>query len=295
MRAGSTKRLCPYPDDFCLIDCAFFTAAAPIEDPAGGRGGPTWIRKRASRSHQTLQHSQRKIDMARHPAQIAALYVDTDGPYSTVENVDMWPQERDARGYAGPYPVIAHPPCERWGRFWRGSIRKGAPRHKLGDDDGCFEAALNSVRAYGGVLEHPALSYAWATFGIKRPETVGGWLLADTHGGFTCQVWQGRYGHRTAKATWLYAVGSPLPGLRWGRIDKEYSISNLLHFKPSLPLFSDVPHVQPKKQVTKRERRRTPLEFRDLLIELARNVNLEHLPQSLFDFGNDILNTRRPS
>lgn len=42
---------------------------------------------------------------------IAALYVNSKGPYSTVPYVDLWDQERDARLYAGPYPVDAN--CSR--------------------------------------------------------------------------------------------------------------------------------------------------------------------------------------
>lgn len=41
---------------------------------------------------------------------VAALYVEADGPYSRVEGVDLWPESRDARKYAGPHPVVAHPP-----------------------------------------------------------------------------------------------------------------------------------------------------------------------------------------
>ena len=216
------------------------------------------------------------------PARIAALFVDVNGPYSDLPEIDLWPVTRDARNYAGPHPVVAHPPCERWGNFWRGSIRKNAPRHKLGDDGDCFESALHSVRTYGGVLEHPANSYAWATFGIKRPETSGGWLIADTHGGYTCQVWQGWYGHRTAKATWLYALGTPLPALKWGRVVKTHSISKLLYYRPSMRLFDDVPHVRPKPQVSKKERRQTPGEFRDILIAMARSSDPNFVPMNMF-------------
>lgn len=217
---------------------------------------------------------------------IAALYVDADGPYAGIDGIDLWPANRDARKYKGPHPVIAHPPCERWGRFWKGSVRHDAPKHKLGDDDGCFAAALKAVRDYGGILEHPANSHAWEAFGIKRPETQGNWLIADTHGGYTTQVWQGRYGHKTAKATWLYALGTPLPALRWGKIAKSLAISNLLYFKPSMLLFDDVPHVQPKQQVTKQERRQTPHEFRDLLISLARAASPANTSTHLLQLPN---------
>ena len=82
---------------------------------------------------------------------IAALFVLANGPYSEVPDVDLWDVERDARLYRGPYPVVAHPPCERWGRYWGGgpSVRV---KRKLGDDNGCFVSALISVRRYGGVL-----------------------------------------------------------------------------------------------------------------------------------------------
>jgi hypothetical protein len=55
---------------------------------------------------------------------VAALYVTKGGCYFGLEGVDPWDEARDARTYAGPWPVIAHPPCQRWGRFWHGSTRK---------------------------------------------------------------------------------------------------------------------------------------------------------------------------
>jgi len=44
---------------------------------------------------------------------IAALYVVKGGCYYGVPDVDPWDKARDARLYAGPWPVVAHPPCER--------------------------------------------------------------------------------------------------------------------------------------------------------------------------------------
>ena len=43
---------------------------------------------------------------------VAALYVDPAGPYANQTGVDLVvPESRDARLYAGPHPVVAHPPC----------------------------------------------------------------------------------------------------------------------------------------------------------------------------------------
>lgn len=51
---------------------------------------------------------------------IAALYVETNGAYYGLDGVDPWDEERDARLYDGPHPVVAHPPCPRWGKMWFG-------------------------------------------------------------------------------------------------------------------------------------------------------------------------------
>ena len=47
---------------------------------------------------------------------IAALYVARAGTYFNLLDVDPWDEIRDARLYDGPHPVVAHPPCQRWGR-----------------------------------------------------------------------------------------------------------------------------------------------------------------------------------
>lgn len=133
---------------------------------------------------------------------IAALFVETNGIYFGLPNVDPWDKTRDARTYAGPHPVVAHPPCERWGRYWGGAPATW-PRKIKGDDGGCFAAALAAVRTFGGVIEHPEASYAWDHFGLNKPPKDGRWIVADFVGGWTCCVEQGHYGHRARKATWL--------------------------------------------------------------------------------------------
>ena len=112
---------------------------------------------------------------------VAALYVETGGAYFDLPGVDPWDEPRDARRYDGPHPVVAHPPCQRWGRFWGGNPKQ-QPRLKLGDDKGCFAAALAAVRAFGGVIEHPEASHAWEAHGLNKPPKTGGWIQADFQG-----------------------------------------------------------------------------------------------------------------
>lgn len=180
---------------------------------------------------------------------IAALYVDESGPYVGLPGVDVWGVSRDARLYPGPWPVVAHPPCERWGKYATGG--PAAPgRHRKGDDGGCFVSALAAVRRWGGVLEHPAYSRAWEAYGLRRPPSSGGWVPADDAYGWTCQVDQGHFGHPAQKATWLYAVSVHLPELPWHR----------------------AANVTPVEALSRRQRRITPEPFRDLLIAIASNA-----------------------
>lgn len=200
---------------------------------------------------------------------IAALYVLTDGPYFNIEGVDPWDEPRDARQYAGPHPVVAHPPCERWGRYWSGGPSARVRRRK-GDDNGCFAAALTAVRRWGGVLEHPEASHAWAHFGLAKPPRAGGWVPADNLGGWTCCIEQGAYGHKARKATWLYALGTDLPELRWGRAPGNFvRLDEGHHSKEERARAVKTGAVQ---RLSKRQRAASPPEFRDLLIAIARTT-----------------------
>lgn len=150
---------------------------------------------------------------------IAALYVAKDGCYFGLPGIDPWDESRDARQYAGPHRVIAHPPCQRWGNFWAGQplhIKRTGERKVKGADGGCFAAALSAVRKWGGILEHPWQSHAWPAFFLRVPPRSGRWIPADCFGGWTCCVEQGRYGHYARKPTLLYAFNCELPELDWG-------------------------------------------------------------------------------
>jgi hypothetical protein len=214
--------------------------------------------------------SDRSLREADSSITVAALYVLPDGPYAGRPDVDLWDEARDARLYPGPYPVVAHPPCERWGRYWSGGP-SARVRRTLGDDGGCFAAALASVRRWGGVIEHPEASHAWDAHGLPSPPRWGGWI-GSLFGGWACCVEQGHYGHRARKATWLYFVGSSQPpDLIWGpcssrvRLDDGYhSAKERRAAKAASGAVELLPH---------RQRKLTPPQFACRLIELARGAN----------------------
>jgi len=192
---------------------------------------------------------------------IAALFVQADGCYSNLDSVDSWDIERDARNYNGPHPVIAHPPCQLWGSLAAVNFKRwGGEHNRPGNDGGCFASALQSIDRWGGVLEHPAKTRAFAAHDIPSPEGHG-WQAIT--GAWVCEVWQSAYGHRANKATWLYYKGSNPPfALRWDRPVGTHQIG-----------FQDQRgKSRNKPTLSKREANATPIEFRDELIRLALNT-----------------------
>ena len=195
---------------------------------------------------------------------IAALFVQRNGAYWDLPEVDPWDEARDARLYAGPWPVVAHPPCERWCQL--APVNQARYGIKIGDDDGCFASALASVQAYGGVLEHPAFTLAWGAFGIPWPPLNGGWQRSIC-GGWTCHVEQINYGHPARKGTWLYAYGVDPPELKWGR--GHMPVAWISSDRPR----SELGHV---RQLCRGESSKTPPAFRDLLLSIARSASISN-------------------
>lgn len=205
---------------------------------------------------------------------IAALYVETNGAYFGLKGVDPWDEKRDARAYHGPDPVVAHPPCQRWGKMWFGqpkTVKDKGTRKLLGDDGGYFPRALWAVRTYGGILEHPWQSQAWPYFGLTVPPRTGGWIKADNYGGFTCAVEQKPYGHHARKPTMLYAVGCKLPELVWGKTEAEFDPE--LVKRKGIAWCRKLGEVGMKGGGTNSHGRNyTPPAFRDLLISIAKTA-----------------------
>src|ERR1700682_2921974 len=106
---------------------------------------------------------------------VTALFVDPRGPYPGLLGADAcWDESRDARSYSGPTPVVAPPPCQLWTNFARVNFKRYGGEHtRPGNDGGCFASALAAVRRCGGVLEHPAFSWAFREFWLPRPRGIG--------------------------------------------------------------------------------------------------------------------------
>lgn len=192
---------------------------------------------------------------------VAALYVERGGPYFTMPGVDPWGVERDARLYAGPWPVVAHPPCGPWGRL-----------HHLyrGDEHDCAPAAIRAVQKWGGVVEHPAYSRAWRLARLPWPGE-----FTDEHDGFTVAVDQVSWGHVARKHTWIYVVGVPLSvvlaGVRTGGTPTHW-VAGFHQRGGGRAEYPQSGSAAPPgiKICSSQQRRRTPPAFASWLVELAR-------------------------
>jgi hypothetical protein len=188
---------------------------------------------------------------------VAVLYVDPRGPYPSIVS-EWYDEKRDAKGYAGGLPVVAHPPCGPWG-----------PLRHLNEkqDPSCGPHAVEMVRRWGGVLEHPKGSKLWEYCGLPKPGE-----LPDVWGGISFEVAQVDWGHCARKRTWLYIVGAralpPNPPKRepthWCSGFRTSKGRNPKHYKQS---GSAVPPGI--KVASAQQRRRTPYDFALWLVEVA--------------------------
>lgn len=193
---------------------------------------------------------------------VAALFVETNGTYYGLPDVDPWDRERDARLYAGPWPVVAHPPCDRWHLL--SAVNNKRWGYTINEDGGCFASALAAVRRWGGVLEHPAESRAFRFHRIPEPSR-GRWQMT-IDGDWVTEVNQSVYGHRARKRTWLlYCGANPPPSLDWRDVTGTHRVGF------GFPADTD----KPLPRIDQSEALSTPTQFRDLLLSIARTARRE--------------------
>jgi hypothetical protein len=167
---------------------------------------------------------------------VAALYIDPHGPYPKLLGPEMcWDEARDARTYAGPWPVVAHPPCGPWGNL-RGFVTC--------QDASLGPVAIEQVRRFGGVLEQPETSRLFSHCGCWNDRIGKLWYVE-----------QGAFGHVAQKRTVLYTVGVPARAI-WERS---------LRARDSGAKVEDL---------SKEQRRRTPPAFAEWLVSLAAQASV---------------------
>lgn len=198
---------------------------------------------------------------------ISALYIDPRGPYPKIPGVDCWDEKLDARKYDGPYPVVAHPPCGPWGRL----------RHLYrGNEHDCAPRAVEQVRRWGGVLEHPAGSLLWDIHVVRdigRMPKPG--ELPDVWGGYTIELDQCEWGHVARKRTWLYLVGVPREALEAPPFPGREPTHWVSGGRGRAGKKAKTTPVPPGIKVASAcQRRRTPPLFAEYLIRLAGSVVL---------------------
>lgn len=188
--------------------------------------------------------------------QVAILFARQDSIYKTLPDCDVWDIERDARKWPGGCPAVTHPPCRAWGQL--SHMAKPRP-----DEKELAPWAIEQVRKWGGVLEHPARSRLWPHCGLPKPgqrDTWGGWTLAAP------QQW---WGHRAEKNTRFYIVGCE----PWNVPEIPFVIGRApcrigdIGKKGDRPQKGD-PRYHP--EIPKNERERTPPALALWLVELAR-------------------------
>ena len=88
--------------------------------------------------------------------------------------------------------MIAHPPCRHWSAFTAQQALQDGKEAEMA----LAIWAVDQLREWGGVLEHPAHSRLWDRLGLPMPGSRSGDLAA-------VEVWQAWWGYPLRKRTWL--------------------------------------------------------------------------------------------
>lgn len=189
---------------------------------------------------------------------VAVLFARADSIYKGMAGVDVWDAERDALNWPGGCPVVAHPPCRAWGMLRK--LAKPRPGEK--------ELALwavDQVRRWGGVLEHPKGSTLWKEKPLPGPRPGE----RDAWGGWTLPVSQKWWGHKAEKMSLFYIVGigpGDIPPLPFVLGEATHVVDG------GKGKGRDGRRLRPL--ITKAEREHTPPLLAGWLVELARRCGV---------------------
>lgn len=188
---------------------------------------------------------------------VAVLFARADSNYKALPGVDVWDAQRDARNWPGGCPIVAHPPCRSW------SVLKHFAKPQDGERD-LAPWAVEQVRKWGGVLEHPKGSALWKHCGLPAPGERDPW------GGWTKPVLQMWWGHRAEKPTLLYIVGvqpRDIPELPFAMGEAPRVLFNKRGLRAGMPGF--------RTECTREEREHTPPAMAEWLVDVARRTRTQ--------------------
>lgn len=179
---------------------------------------------------------------------VSALFVRADSIYKKM-GIDAWDKQRNALLWPGGNAIVAHPPCAQWGRL------KGIAHNKP-EEKAMAIWAVEQIRRWGGVLEHPRDSSLWSCMKLPFPQDGH-----DEFGGHTLCINQFWFGHPAVKKTFLYIVGIPKTDLPPVPIRFDMVEHRICGVK--------VKHTPRKKEVSKKWREATPEKLAQWMVNVA--------------------------
>lgn len=181
------------------------------------------------------------------------LFTQVNSNYLKHSIFDCYDAYRAAFSYYGTKSIIAHPPCRLFSRLRKFS---NAPVK----EKQCAFFALDKVRQFGGILEHPRSSTLWLNGNFKLDGSV------DDYGGFLRSVDLSWFGYPAQKKTMLYFCGLK-PG-------------TLPSFPFNLNAYTHVVNTSKKsgkKELSKKDRSITPVQMILYFIEVLEIIEKNKL------------------
>lgn len=189
---------------------------------------------------------------------VPVLFARKNSIYNQIPCCDVWDISRDAMTWPGGRPLIAHPPCAQWGRL------RGLAKNSQVEKNYAIHA-VDLIRKYGGVLEHPAGSILWKDENISLPR-IGHY---DAFGGYTIAMPQYWFGHKAMKHTWFYILGckpEDLPEIPLKISNPQYVVSSVKRKER-----------KDKKELSRCGRESTPLSLAQWLVEVIKRINTKKI------------------
>jgi hypothetical protein len=180
---------------------------------------------------------------------IPVLFCTEDSIYKKL-GCNVYDEKRNALTWSGNEPAIYHPPCRLWSRMRTFSTADESEKY--------FALwAVNKVRSYGGILEHPGSSNLFNFMNLPKPGS-------SDEFGFTIEIDQFNYGHLARKRTWLYICGIECQQV-------EPLLSKKIPARVKYVCSSSKSGGKP--ELNQKERNKTPIRMAKAFVKIIEKIN----------------------